>query len=347
VKNLSGTLKNLLISALKFRYGNISAKPLKDFPQKEIKRIAILVQERIGDTILTTPLLKHLHLAFPEMKIDLIGVRPDNEILRNDSNIQKLYNLSFISGQDKLELFRQQYDILYNTKDHPSFTFLWLSRRIKADIRIGLDHPDHRGSFHFLISLPDETATVEKNCAILDLLGVQNWRKDLKPYFNQGPVSSEIEAFVQGDIPVGGVIGINLSASNIYKSWKTDNYRKLLKKLEQPSVVFALPEKRDEKEHLEREFLQAKPSPLTPTINDVAYLIKQLKCLITPDTSLVHLASCFNIPVVALYRTKRDYSRFPPYSDYQKVLISETELTDDIPHTDVLEGLQELLNKIE
>ena len=341
---MSGRLKSFLISALKFRYGKIAPDSLENFPSREFQRIAILVQERIGDTILTTPLLKHLHRAFPKMKVDLIGVRPDNEILREDPNIHQLYNLSTISGQEKLELFRQDYDLLFNTKDHPSFTFLWLSRRIKAEIRVGLEHRYHRGNFHYLISLPDETATVEKNCALLDLLGVTNWRNDPKPHFTMGPASKEIDQFANQQLQPGEVIGINLSASNIYKSWSSENYRELLKKLQNRVIVFALPDKRDEKERLEKEFPRVIPSPMTPSINDVAFLVKRLKCLITPDTSLVHLASCFNIPVVALYRTPRDYARFPAYSDKQKILISETGLTDDITPEQVWEDFQALLN---
>ena len=345
--NRSNFLKEFLISSLKLRYGKIASDSLENFPRREYQHIAILVQERIGDTILTTPLLKHLHRAFPKMKIDLIGVRADNELLRNDPNINQLYNLSKISGEKKLELFRQQYDLLFNTKDHPSFTFLWLSRRIKAKIRVGMDHHFHRDHFHYLISLPDETATVEKNCALLDLLGVKDWKNDPKPYFNMGPVSTEINQFANQQLLPGKVIGVNLSASNVYKSWSSQNYRELLKKLQNPVVVFSLPDKQGEKEELEKEFSQVIPSPLTPSINDVAFLVKQLKCLITPDTSLVHLASCFNIPVVALYRTKRDYLRFPPYSRQQKVLISKTELTDDIPPEKVLAGFQELVTDIE
>ena len=300
--------------------------------------MVILVQERIGDTILTTPLLKHLRHAFPRLEIDLVGVREDNEILRHDPYIDHFFNLHRMTLFQKRKLFRKKYDLLYHSKDHPSFTFLKLCRQLKAKLRVGLEHPQHRGNFHYLLPQNAVTATVEKNCSILDLMGSSAWKNDLRPYFNEGPLSPEIENFAESKLKHEKVIGINLSASNIYKSWKLENYRELLRKIDQKIMVFGLPEKHADKECLEKEFSQVIPSPPTPTINDAAHLIKHLKILISPDTSLVHLASCYDIPVIALYRTDLDYKRFPPYSKVQKVLISPTELTDDIPPQAVWEA---------
>jgi ADP-heptose:LPS heptosyltransferase len=180
----------------------------------------------------------------------------------------------------------------------------------------------------------------------LSLLGTEKWREDLKPYFNEGSVSPEIEKFAAEKIQPGKIIGINLSASNIYKSWNEENYRELLEEVTDEVIIFCLPEKRPEKEDLEKEFTQVIPSPLTPTFQEVAYLVRRLKLLVTPDTSLVHLASCYNIPLVALYRTELDYKRFPPYSDLRRVLVSKTELTDDIPPQDVYDAYLALLEEM-
>ncbi|MCK4892957.1 MAG: glycosyltransferase family 9 protein [Calditrichia bacterium] len=336
-------LKSWLISLLKYRYGIIKPRPLDNFPLEHIKKVVILIQERIGDTILTTPLLKNWRHEFPHMEIDLVGVRDDNEILRDDPHINHFYNLNRLSAREQSELFKRKYDLLFNSKDHASFTFLSLSRKIKARLRVGIEHPQHLGNFHYLLPQAVDTATVEKNCSILSLMGNESWKKDLTPYFNEGPVTPEIEKFAADKIQTGEVIGINLSASNIYKSWKIENYREFLENINQKVIVFSLPEKEQQKESLEKEFTRVIPTPRTPTIQDVAYLVRRLKVLISPDTSLIHLASCYNVPVVALYRTELDYKRFPPYSHLQRVLVSRTELTDDIPPQDVYEAYLSLM----
>jgi ADP-heptose:LPS heptosyltransferase len=344
---LKQKFKSWLISLLKYRYGVLKPRPLDNFPIEPVNKMVILVQERIGDTILTTTLLKHLRHEYPRILIDLVGVRDDNEILRNDPHINHFYNLNRISSAEKKALFKKKYDLLFNSKDHASFTFLSLSRKISAGLRVGLEHPQHLGNYHFLIPQVIDAATVEKNCSILSLMGKENWKQDLKPYFNEGPITPGIEKFTVEKIKSAEVIGINLSASNIYKSWKLENYRQLLQKINNAVIVFCLPEKEHEKESLEKEFTQVIPSPLTPTIDDVAYLIRHLKVLISPDTSLIHLASCYNIPVVALYRTELDYKRFPPYSDLQRVLISPKGLTDDIPTQHVYEAYLSLLEEFD
>ena len=172
-------LKSCLISLLKYRYGIIDSLPLDRFLSEQVQNAVILVQERIGDTILATPLFKHWRKELPHLNLDVVGVRDDNEILRNDPHIDTFFNLNRMAHTERKKLFNKQYDLLFNSKDHPSFTFLSLSRKISARIRVGLEHPQHLGNFHYLLPHAVDTATVEKNCSILSLLGTKKWREDL------------------------------------------------------------------------------------------------------------------------------------------------------------------------
>jgi ADP-heptose:LPS heptosyltransferase len=60
------------------------------------------------------------------------------------------------------------------------------------------------------------------------------------------------------------------------------------------------------------------------SILDVAALIKHLDLVITPDTSIVHIASAFNIPIVTIHEDNRDsYQLFAPTSKYSRTVFSE------------------------
>ncbi len=331
---------------MKYWFGIIKPISREMIRQESLHRVAILVQEKIGDTIILTTLLKHMRVAFPKMEIILIGVRGANEILAHDPHINDLYNLRNISKQDKGALFSSQFDIIFNTKDHPSFTFLYLSRKILARYRIGIDHPLHRGFFHYLIPQQLDTAIVRKHCSFLEFLGVNEWEKDLRPYFPAGPISSEIKAFVEKTVKGKEVIGINLSADSPKRSWKLENYRKLIENIGQPVILLSMPDHLSCKKHLEDEFNHVISSPSTKTIFDAAYLIQHFRLFISPDTSLVHIASCYNTPVVILYTTSLDSRRFPSLSDNRRVLITPTENVDGITPQQIMEAYRSLWSEI-
>jgi len=69
----------------------------------------------------------------------------------------------------------------------------------------------------------------------------------------------------------------------------------------------------------------------TNTILDAAALISQLDLIITPDTSIVHIASIFNKPIVTIHENNQDsYQLFSPASLFNKTVFS--------PKKDTLEG---------
>lgn len=337
--------KYLLIRLMRYCFGLIKPLPPESIFRKPINSIAILVQERFGDSILVTPLIGYLRNAFPDLEITLIGVRADNEILRQDPHITQLCNLHNMTWHDKKVLFRKHFDLLFNTKDHPSFKFLYLSRKIEASYRIGIDHQLHYGYFHHLIHLDDQLAMAEKNCAILDLMGIKNWKEEIRPYFPEGPVSREIKQFADQSLIGKIIIGINLSASSLEKSWVPEKYIKILEEIDTPVIIFSMPDRMGLKKALEQQFEQVIASPPTTTLFDVSHLIQCCKILITPDTSLVHIASCYNIPVVVMYRTERDSRRFPPYSNNKRILISPNGFVDGITPGRVIEAYQAILGK--
>ena len=72
---------------------------------------------------------------------------------------------------------------------------------------------------------------------------------------------------------------------------------------------------------------------------DVGYIIRHATALLTTDTAAVHIASCFDTPVLALYRNSRDLAKFPPLSERSRVLLALDDDLTSISVTDVCEGL--------
>ena len=63
----------------------------------------------------------------------------------------------------------------------------------------------------------------------------------------------------------------------------------------------------------------------TESILDVAALIQNLQLIITPDTSIVHIASAFNVPIVSIHENNKDsYQLFAPKSQYSKTVFAQS-----------------------
>ena len=66
------------------------------------------------------------------------------------------------------------------------------------------------------------------------------------------------------------------------------------------------------------------PSYKTASVLDVAALIQNLQLIITPDTSIVHIASAFNRPVISIHENNQDsYQLFAPKSEINRVNIPQ------------------------
>jgi ADP-heptose:LPS heptosyltransferase len=334
--------KRVAINLMQLRWGRLNKAPL---PPDQIESVIILAQERFGDIIVTTPLFRNLRKMFPKMEITVLGVTEIINILKPDRNLNLVCNIKRADQQLKQQIFSRTYDVLYNTKDHPSFTFIKLSGKIKARHKVGIYHERHTGFFHHMFDLDDTLPTVEKNLALMNYLGAPVSEADVRPYLPAGPVSSEIKEFIQ---TVSGkkLTGINLSASNRNKEWGPERWREFLNHIDAHVIILSTKEHLDNKRALEQEFSQVIPSPLTPSIFDVGYMVQHMQVLVTPDTSLVHVASCYDTPIVALYRLERDLQKFKPMSKLNRVHVTPSGELDDIQPSDVVRSYQYILKEL-
>ena len=64
----------------------------------------------------------------------------------------------------------------------------------------------------------------------------------------------------------------------------------------------------------------------TDTILAVAAIIDRLDLIITPDTSIAHIASAFDKPVVTIHENNKDsYELFAPISNLSRTVFSDSK----------------------
>ena len=115
-----------------------------------------------------------------------------------------------------------------------------------------------------------------------------------------------------------------------------------LGQMNQATIVISMPKHYEQKRIIEDTFDHVTATPSTNSIFDAGHLIRNCKALVSPDTALVHIASCYDTPVLALYRQPLDFQNFPPFSHNNQILMAPDHDVSRIPVSEVLETFSRL-----
>lgn len=336
-KDIERRIKRALGRSILHTLGPVAPRATFDGP---LQAAVVLAQEKLGDAVLLTPLLRNLRRAFPGLRLDVVTYGPNFDFFAADPNVSMVHR----GKREYLRTYRalkaRNYDLLFSTKDHASFTFLYQSRVIPARYRVGILHPAHHGYFHHLIPIEFHRHVIEKNCALLGFLGIPYDPEDLRPHLPEGPVRDEVRAFT-ASLAGRGAIGVNLSAGSEEREWPIEKWEAALRELPGPVVVTAVGRRLADKARLEAGAGNVVPSPETRSIHEAGALVAALRTLVSPDTALVHVASCFRVPVVGLYRSDPVHlKRFYPYLVPHELVVSPTDRVADVPVRAVVEAVR-------
>ena len=218
---VSRRFKPFLLRCVLFLMGRVE----EDVFDGSLGSIVIIAQEKLGDAILLTPLIGNLRKALPSLEIHVVTFSTVYDFFMNDKNVDVVYRGKNHYWSYYKAMRNRRFDVLFNAKDHASFTGLYQSRILPARHRVGISHPYHDGYFHHTLEFDYHHHVVEKNMALLDYLGIAYAEEDCRPYFPDGPVSPDIENFLP--VVEDRVMGINLSAGDRRREWPLEKWKAL------------------------------------------------------------------------------------------------------------------------
>jgi ADP-heptose:LPS heptosyltransferase len=124
------------------------------------------------------------------------------------------------------------------------------------------------------------------------------------------------------------ILFLNLTAGMPARHWDPQNWIELLDLLSQNEDydilvnTYGMP--KDEVSSLKDKFSNIFFFPRKLEQLELVEVIRRSSVVISPDTSVIHMASAFNVPVVNLMNNVEwNIERFAPLSEKQRVLISE------------------------
>ena len=325
----------------------LTRKKPNDFDIKQAKNVLFLRYDRIGDMVITTPVFRELKLAYPHISITVLASKINKGVLLNNPYVDHIItnhkNNLLQDLPSLLQLRKQQFDVCVEF-DHSVIPHAIIRLKIinpkkvisvKKDGRYGVNGSE--------LSLYDFYTNKPQKAHFRDI-----WLATLKP-FGIKPKSNSYDLFItnkqqeQAQIFIKQyaskfLVGINLEGAVKGKKIRFLELYQICQGLHKENnniqiIVLTTPNNLHNTNNKVADMAldYVVTSYKTNIILDAAALISQLDLVITPDTSIVHIASAFNRPIVTIHENNQDsYQLFSPTSLLNKTVFS--------PKKDTLEG---------
>ena len=308
---------------------------------------------RIGDMILTTPMFRALHEHDHSAKIHVLTSPRGVPIVENNPHIHKIivHNKGIIGLLRTIAAVRAQHYYLWlDPKDHASSEGTLLAQFSGATKKIGFNK---KGKNIFDIAIPSDEENVmlhaaERNVRTLSSLGILSSRIAQLELFVDPMNANEVNEIFKNSTQRIAVV--NISVGNESRMWNDGSWGKVIALCIQRGfrcVIIFQPIDRTRAEFLHSQHPESTLFE-SPTIHHVIALLSLSAIVISVDSSVVHVASAFNIPIVALYPTVEwNYHKFRPLSEKQIVLFSDDPKSlRGISTPAVLEKIDEMIDAL-
>jgi heptosyltransferase-3 len=279
---------------------------------KAPRRILVVVTLRIGDVLLSTPVIRSLRLAWPQAEIDVLVFEHTEGVLLRNPDIHRVItvperpgfwaHLRLISG-----LFRR-YDLALTTLMGDRATlYAWLAGKTRIGMQDG--SKKQRWKQHLLSrwAVYDhvDTHTLLTNLGLVDLLGIKR-SHEVVVAWNPSDENS-VAGALPFDIGAETFAVLHLSPKFSYKMWQQEGWIELARWLEENGTrcVLTGSSAPDELAYVGQIF-RSMPSGTVNmagklSLAESAFLISRAKYYVGPDTALTHMAAALGTPTVALF----------------------------------------------
>ncbi len=349
LKSLELIFRRLVLQSLrKKNRSRLSQASITDLPTNP--KILLLRQDKIGDVIITTPTIRMLRQHFPDARIDIVL---GSKNVAASSAVQHYVNTIWVYTKKTLGTIKllnairvQNYDIIVDCLDNPSTTSRLIIRLTNSRYSVGLeDSPS--GFYTNSVAIPHKAIThvVERTAKLLTAFGINPKPSELDlEYQIPAQYSNSAETALGQKTKIR--LGINIAAG-WEKYWGRENFIKLIEQINSEEIEiigFA-------NEEFQHELIaisaatKMTSAPLVSNFDQFAALLSSADVILTPDTSVVHLAAAWKTPCAVMYSGIVDnLMLWTPYRSAHRVLSTREQSLAVITPAEVLTSLNELID---
>jgi len=296
----------------------ITNKKNTPFDNKKFKKILIFRYDRIGDMIVTTPLISALKKSFPNSRVIILASELNAEVLTNNRHVDKIQKYPkniFLAILCLINLRIEKIDLLIDLNHSIIWRALLEIRLINPVWVISPQKGSRYGVIGSSLSLYDKQGDADVNQPLsLVYLNLLNLLKSKLSYFNNDyhvPLNKKnikrTARILNGKDKPFICLNFFGGRPDIRLNFKSANSIVQAIKKQCPSCTIFLitsPTNYLENINIKKSLSdKSRVEVVTPTssVLDAASFIKSMDLLITPDTSLVHFACAYKVSLVAVY----------------------------------------------
>lgn len=346
---------------------SIARKNHPIFCASNASSVLILKYDRIGDMVVTTPIFREIKKAKPSMRVHVLSSNKNHEIIAHNPYVDKTYikpdkNI-FKSIIMLLKIRMQHFDICIDLEHSIEYKTIFILKIINPKTiistykngRYGVkgseleiyDHFTDKDSFYNQHFRSIYLQTIE-------FIGISPLSNKLNIYYTNKQKKRAIDFLNK----LGGMkkIGVNLQGSWPGKTIHQEDLQKICTELHKIHnniiiILITYPLVTDKIQQIIKNIglPYVIPSYSTYSILDAAALIDKLDLIITPDTSITHIASAVDTPIVTIHENNKDtYRLMGPTSTLNRTVFAKTYTgIYDYSSKDVAKYGAEILNIIE
>jgi ADP-heptose:LPS heptosyltransferase len=317
----------------------------------ESPSILFIRAERIGDVLVSVPVLRAVRRRYPEARIDLLVSRNNYAVRRAVAPwVNRVWCYEKRVGPT-LRLIRQlrraEYDVAVDLSHDPSVTSRLAARWSGAPRRLGMLHEEPAFLTHGVRALSRrEVHIVRRIAELLLAFGVDPDTEDLHLEYRLTDADRELARARLPPLTRSYRLGVNVSARGPEKQWGRENFAAAIRDVLRldprfEAVVCGSPEDREQVEAVAAATGSAVVPPLVD-FHEFATVINACDLLLTPDTSTVHLAAAWRIPMVGLFHADPAMLPWTPYESPHRAIVHQGP-SAEVPPLRVVQAMSELI----
>ena len=332
--------------------------------ENDIKSILFLRYDgKIGDMVVNSLMFREIKKVYPNIKIGIVARGAAIDIIKDNPNVDKIYEYYKDRKKIKdlaLKIKEEKYDLLIDFSEMLRVNQMMLINLCGARINIGLDRKDWK-LFDLSIESGKDFKWTEhitkRYLAYLIKLGLKKENIDIS-YDIYLKNEKKYEIFFN-KIKENKKLILNPYGASKHKSFNIETLENIITYLKDKDIAIILVyfgDKYKELEFLEKKYKSVYIPKKIESILNTTILIKKSDYVISPDTSIVHIASAFNKKMITVYPPKGgkygiDHLVWAPKSKYNKVIFCKDKTGNydeiDINTFDFDEMKEEILKMLE
>ncbi len=350
MKKLEFFLKNIFLKVLLLFY---PVREINTNMDEEFSKVLFIRLNRIGDALVTTPLLHEIKQRV-KCKTYVLADKKNYFVFDKNPDVDfvKIFNKG-IKGIFEVLKYIKDEDIqtVVDLHDDVSTTVSFLIAMSGAKNKFGLEK-ENKTIYTKTVKRLDSTKIhiIDRMMNLANFFNIEPGRIDnAKVYFYPSEKAKNIvDKFIKGNLNTTKIIiGINISAGSKARFWGVDKFRQLLKDLGKLDVNLLLLSAPDDF-NLAKEISVGKTKIFySESFDEFAAMIAKLGLLITPDTAAVHIASANNIPVFGIYvKYNTKDMIWSAYNTQFDCVITEEPTLENISYEEVGKKLDQFIRQI-